>query len=55
VAIGRFNLVIAARFHHIDSINQFINIKLPEIEGISYVETFLHNKPLKYHNIHWPI
>jgi len=55
VAIGRFNLVIAARFHHIDSINQFINIKLPAIEGISYVETFLHNKPLKYHNIHWPI
>jgi DNA-binding Lrp family transcriptional regulator len=55
VAIGRFNLVIAARFHHIDFINQFINIKLPEIEGVSYVETFLHNKPLKYHNIHWPI
>jgi len=55
VAIGRFNLVIAARFHHIDFINQFINIKLPAIEGVSYVETFLHNKPLKYHNIHWPI
>ena len=55
VAVGRFNLVIAARFHHIDFINQFINIKLPAIEGVSYVETFLHNKPLKYHNIHWPI
>jgi DNA-binding Lrp family transcriptional regulator len=55
VAIGRFNLVIAARFHHIDFINQFVNIKLPAIKGVSYVETFLHNKPLKYHNIHWPI
>lgn len=55
VAIGRFNLVIAARFHHMDVINQFVNIKLPAIEGISYVETFVHNKPLKYHNIHWPI
>jgi hypothetical protein len=55
VGVGRFNLVIAARFHHIDFINQFINIKLPAIKGISYVKTFLHNKPLKYHNIHWPI
>lgn len=55
VAIGRFNLVIAARFHHIDFINEFVNVKLPAIEGVGYVETFLHNKPLKYHNIHWPI
>ncbi|MBW1612475.1 MAG: Lrp/AsnC family transcriptional regulator [Deltaproteobacteria bacterium] len=55
VAVGRFNLVIAARFHHIDFINQFVNIKLPAIKGVSYVETFVHNKPLKYHNIHWPI
>jgi len=54
-AVGRFNLVIAARFHHIDFINQFVNIKLPAIDGVSYVETFVHNKPLKYHNINWPI
>jgi len=54
-AVGRFNLVIAARFHHIDFINQFVNIKLPAIEGVIYIESFLHNKPLKYHNIHWPI
>jgi DNA-binding Lrp family transcriptional regulator len=54
-AVGRFNLVIAARFNHIDFINQFVNIELPAIEGVSYVETFVHNKPLKYHNIHWPV
>jgi Lrp/AsnC family transcriptional regulator for asnA, asnC and gidA len=53
VAIGRFNLVIAARFRDIDLLNQFVTIDLPAIEGVSYVETFLHNKPLKYHNIHW--
>jgi len=46
VGVGRFNLVIAAGFHHIDFINQFLNIKLPAIKGISYVETFLHNKPM---------
>lgn len=53
VAIGRFNLIIAARFRDIDSLSQFVTIDLPTIEGVSYVETFLHNKPLKYHNIHW--
>lgn len=55
VSIGRFNLVIAARFHDINFLNHFVTIDLPAIDGVSYVETFLHNKPLKYHNIHWPI
>ena len=53
-AVGRFNLVIAARFHHINRVNQFVTIDLPAIEGVSYVETFVHNKPIKYHNINWP-
>jgi len=52
-AIGRFNLVIAARFNHIDLANQFINFKLQALDGISYVEKFVHSKPLKYHNINW--
>jgi len=52
-SIGRFNLIIAARFHNIDLLNHFVNMKLPAIEGVSSVETFLHNKPLKYHNISW--
>jgi len=55
VSIGRFNLIIAARFHNIDFLNQFVTVELPSIAGVSYVETFLHNKPLKYHNIKWPI
>lgn len=53
VSLGRFNLIIAARFHNIDLLNQFINMKLLTIKGVSSVETFLHNKPLKYHNINW--
>lgn len=55
VSVGRFNLIIAARFHGIGFLDRFITIELPAIEGVSYVETFLHNKPLKYHNIKWPI
>jgi len=55
VSIGRFNLVIAVRFGNIDFLNHFVTVDLPAIDGVSYVETFLHNKPLKYHNIHWPI
>ena len=53
LSLGRFNLVIAARFQNIDLLNQFIKTELPAIEGISSVEAFLHNKPLKYHNINW--
>ena len=55
VSVGRFNLVIAARFHDIDFLDRFVTIELPAIGGVSSVETFLHNKPLKYHNIKWPI
>jgi len=47
--IGRFNLIITARFHNIDSFNQFVNVKLANMEGISSVEAFLHTKVLKYH------
>ena len=54
-SIGRFNLVIAARFHAIDLLHRFVTIELPAIRGVSVVETFLHNKPLKYHNIKWSI
>lgn len=53
VSLGRFNLIIAARFHNIDLLHQFVNMDLPAIEGVSSIETFLHNKPLKYHNINW--
>jgi len=53
VSLGRFNLVIAVRFHTIDLLYQFINTDLPAIKGVSSVETFLHNKPVKYHSINW--
>ena len=50
VSLGRFNLMLAARFDTLNSLNHFIQMELPVIEGISSVETFLFNKPLKYHN-----
>lgn len=52
-SIGRFNLIIAARFHSIDLLDRFVNMELPAIAGVGSVETFLHVRPLKYHNINW--
>ena len=51
VCLGRFDLVIAARFKNLDLLTQFISGKLTSIQGINSVQTFLHSKPIKYHNI----
>lgn len=53
VALGRFNLIIAVRFHNTNLLNQFVLMDLPSIQGIGSTETFVHNKPLKYHNVNW--
>jgi len=53
VSVGRFNIIIAARFHNIDLLSQFVNVELTRIPGVVAVETFLHTKPLKYHNVKW--
>jgi len=53
VSIGRFNIVISARFHNIDLLSEFVNMELAKIKGVSSIETFLHTKPLKYHHIKW--
>jgi len=53
LSIGRFNILISTRFQNINMLSQFVKKKLPSIEGISSVEVFVHNKPLKYHNIVW--
>lgn len=52
-SIGRFNIIIAARFHNIALLNGFVHMELAKIKGVSTVETFLHTKPIKYHNIEW--
>jgi Lrp/AsnC family transcriptional regulator, regulator for asnA, asnC and gidA len=52
-SIGRFNIVISARFHNIELFTRFVNDELTRIPGINYVESFLHTRPLKYHNIKW--
>jgi len=53
VSIGRFNIIISARFHNIDLLQKFVNTTLTEIKGVGAIATFLHTKPLKYHNIKW--
>ena len=54
VSLGRFNIILSARFHNIDQLHWFINGELSKIEGVSSIETLLHSKPLKYHSITWP-
>jgi len=53
VSLGRFNIIVAARFHNINQLHLFVNLELLKIEGVNSVETFLHSRPLKYHNITW--
>ena len=52
-SIGRLNIVIAVRFHNINLLNAFVHTELASIKGVSSIETFLHTKPVKYHNIEW--
>jgi Lrp/AsnC family transcriptional regulator for asnA, asnC and gidA len=52
-SLGRFNLIVAARFLNMDSLTQFVKAELQKIPGVTYVEVFLHSQPLKYHNISW--
>jgi len=55
VSLGRFNLVIATRFHKLNLLNQFVTEFLPSIPGIGSTETYLHGKRLKYYSVTWPI
>lgn len=52
-SLGRFNIVISARFHNIDLLNEFINTEIANTHGIGLTEVFLHTRPIKYHNIKW--
>ena len=53
VSIGRFDIIIGARFHNMDLLTHFVNIELPAIKGVASVETFLAIRTLKYHGIDW--
>ena len=50
---GRFNIIISTRFASIDMLSDFLSSELPKIKGVNSIESFLHNRPLKYHNIDW--
>ena len=51
--IGRYNVILAARFHSIDLFNKFIKDKVTQIKDVQYYQTFLLAKPLKYHGVKW--
>jgi len=50
---GRFNIIISTRFTSMDLLSDFLSAELPKIKGVNSIESFLHNRPLKYHNIDW--
>ncbi|MEW6142544.1 MAG: Lrp/AsnC family transcriptional regulator [Chloroflexota bacterium] len=53
LALGKYNIVLGTKFRNVSLLNQFVQIDLPSVPGIKSVELFLHNKPVKYHNINW--
>jgi Lrp/AsnC family transcriptional regulator, regulator for asnA, asnC and gidA len=54
-SIGRFNLIISAKFPNLELFSQFVNVGLARVAGINQIESFLHTKPLKYHSINWSL
>lgn len=50
---GRFNIIISTRFASMDLLSDFLSSELPKIKGVNFIESFLHNRPLKYHNVDW--
>lgn len=47
--IGRFNIMLTASFRDNNALNEFVNISLKSIKGVSSVVTFMHTKRIKYH------
>ncbi len=54
VTLGRFDIIVGTRFPSTGELNHFVTGILPSVRGITGVETFVHDKPLKYHNVQWP-
>jgi len=50
---GRFNIILAARFRSLSLLDHFVHHELLGVRGVSFVETFLHSMPLKYHYTTW--
>lgn len=53
ISLGRSYIIIDFRFESTDLLNQFLTEDLFLSLGIKYTETFIHNKPRKYHNVIW--
>lgn len=53
VSVGRFNIILLVRFPHMEQLSRFVEIDLLQLEGISSVETFLHNRIVKQYGVLW--
>jgi len=56
LSLGRFNIMLSARFHNVDLLAKFTSVDLPAIRGVTSVQSFIHSKPVKYYSIdlsHW--
>lgn len=51
ISLGRFNVIIGARFYSLRSLNDFFYTELPQINGVRSAEIFLYTGPLKYHHV----
>jgi DNA-binding Lrp family transcriptional regulator len=49
LCIGRFNIMLNYSFYRYDMINEYINVKLCNIRGINFIETYIHTKRHKYY------
>jgi DNA-binding Lrp family transcriptional regulator len=49
LCIGRFNIMLNYSFYRYDMINEYINVRLYNIQGINFIETYIHTKRHKYY------
>ncbi len=52
-SIGRFSIILSASFQNLDLFEEFTRNNLANIPGVSNIESFLHTRLLKLHNIKW--
>jgi DNA-binding Lrp family transcriptional regulator len=49
LCMGRFNIMLNYSFYRYDMINEYINVKLYDIQGVNFIETYIHTKRHKYY------
>lgn len=54
VCLGRFDIIVFARFRSTEDLTEFVTTELAKIDGITSCETSLLTKPRKYFDFVWP-